>query len=169
MSGRLVYKTSAWPGKGVCLTDNKQVQTSCGYAVPYLALKTDPEDEMKQLPYLEDRQTLGHWANKQIDKDVMNDYRAGMNSRSLDGLPGLRVARRDKGEMLLLRDLEAQVKKRNGVQLVLVAFLSVVLTVATMYGLGLVKMPGAVVWFPYLQVFKNRWSLKVGGQYQKGM
>ena len=97
------------------------------------------------MPCLEDRQTLGHWANKQIDKNVMNDYRADMNARSLDGLPGLRVARRDKGEMLLLRDLEAQVKKRNGVQFLLVAFVAVLLTVATMHALGLVKMPGSVI------------------------
>jgi hypothetical protein len=46
--------------------DSQQVQTSCGYAVPYLALKADPTDSKKQIPHLEDRQTLGHWGQKQV-------------------------------------------------------------------------------------------------------
>lgn len=54
--------------------------------------------------YLEDRQTLGHWAGKQIDNGVMDEYRAKMNSRSKDGCAGLKVARRQKGEMVLLQD-----------------------------------------------------------------
>jgi hypothetical protein len=118
-----------------------QVQTSCGYAVPYLALKEDPEDKSKQVPYLEDRQTLGHWGSKQIAAGTMNEYRSKNNARSLDGLPGLRVARKDAGEHLMIRDVEAQVKKRNGVQLVFVALLSAVLTVVTLFMLDLTKLP----------------------------
>jgi hypothetical protein len=108
--------------------------------VPYLALKPDPEDKKKQIPYLEDRQTLGHWGKKQVTNGVMNDYRAKMNSRSLDGLPGLRVARKDIGESLWVRDVEAQVRKRNGIQLAVVALLSAVLTVVTMYFLGFTSL-----------------------------
>lgn len=117
------------------------MQTSCGYAVPYLTLKTDPEDKSKQIPWLEDRQTLGHWGKKQVSAGTMNDYRAKMNSRSLDGLPGLRRARKDHGEMLFLRDVEAQVRKRNGVQIALVALLSSLLTLMAMYMAGCATIP----------------------------
>ena len=109
--------------------------------MPYLALKPDPEDNSKQVPYLEDRETLGHWGGKQIAAGTMNEYRSKMNSRSLDGLPGLRVARKDAGEKLWLRDVEAQVRKRNGPQFVLVAILSALGTVMTMYILGLTTLP----------------------------
>ena len=109
--------------------------------MPYLALKPDPDDKKKQIAYLEDRQTLGHWGKKQVTNGVMNDYRAKMNSRSLDGLPGLRVARKDIGESLWVRDVEAQVRKRNGIQLAFVAVLSAVLTVLTMWVLGLASLP----------------------------
>jgi hypothetical protein len=111
--------------------------------VPLLKLKVDPEDPKKQMPFLEDRQTLGHWGQKQIDNGIMNDYRAKMNSRSLDGLPGLRVARKDIGERLWIRDVEAQIKKRNGLQLALVAVLSALLTLVTLYCMGCTAFPEA--------------------------
>lgn len=118
----------------------QQAQTSCGYAVPYLAVKPDPDNPSKHLPCLEDRHTLGHWAGKQVSAGVMDEYRAKTNARSLDGLPGLRVARRDAGERLWYGDVTAQVRKRNGVQLVLVAILSSVLTLLTLYMLGLTNI-----------------------------
>ena len=127
--------------RAVILLNVWKVQTSCGYAVPYLALKPDTEDQSKQIPYLEDRETLGHWGGKQIAAGVMNEYRSKMNSRSLDGLPGLRVARKDAGEKLWMRDVEAQVRKRNGLQVVLVAVLSALTTVLAMYILGLTTLP----------------------------
>ena len=127
--------------RAVILLDVWKVQTSCGYAVPYLKLKQDPQDSSKQIAFLEDRQTLGHWAGKQISAGTLNEYRSKTNNRSLDGLPGLRVARKDAGEMLLVGDLEAQVRKRNGVQLVLVAVLSAMLTLVSMYMLGITTLP----------------------------
>jgi hypothetical protein len=54
--------------------------------------------------YLEDRKTLGHWAGQQIEKGVMHEYRQKMNSRSLDGCAGLKVARRQRGEWMLVQD-----------------------------------------------------------------
>lgn len=108
--------------------------------MPYLSLKADPKDESKQVPYLEDRQTLGHWAGKQIENATMHEYRANWNRRSLDGLPGLRVARKDFGETLWLGDVGAQVRKRNGVLLVLVAVVSALSTVATLWFLQLLDL-----------------------------
>ena len=129
---------------------DEQAQTSCGYAVPYLATKEDPEDPAKQIPYLEDRHTLGHWADKQVAADTLHAYRSKMNSRSLDGLPGLRVARRMAGERLWYGDAQAVLKKNSAVHSGLVALLSVILTVLTMYMLGLTILPS-----PY----KSSWSI----------
>lgn len=109
--------------------------------MPYLALKEDPEDKAKQIPYLEDRQTLGHWGSKQIAAGTMHEYRSKWNSRSLDGLPGLCVARKDAGEHLWVRDVEAQIRKRNGAQLILVALLSALLTTLTLYMLNMTTLP----------------------------
>ena len=54
--------------------------------------------------YLEDRKTLGHWAGQRIEKGEMQEYRQKMNSRSLDGCAGLKVARRQRGEYMLLEE-----------------------------------------------------------------
>ena len=106
--------------------------------MPYLALKQDPEDAQKQIPYLEDRHTLGHWADKQVEADTIHEYRSRNNAYSLDGLPGLKVARRHRGERLWLSDLRAAMRQRNSaLHSALVAMVSAVLTVITMYMLGL--------------------------------
>ena len=55
---------------------------------------------------LDDRGTLGHWAGQTIEKGKMDEYRVKNNARSLDNLGGLRVARRNKGEIIWLADLQ---------------------------------------------------------------
>lgn len=78
----------------ILYTDSLQVQTSCGYGVPQLALTHDPEtDEVK--PYLKDRETMGYWAGKKVSAGQMRAYQQECNSSSLDGLPGLHSALRD--------------------------------------------------------------------------
>lgn len=81
------------------------VQTSCGYAVPLVSSTLDPAriDEGPRA-YLEDRKTLGHWASQRIEKGELHEYRQKMNSRSLDGCSGLKVARRQRGEYMLVED-----------------------------------------------------------------
>ena len=81
------------------------VQTSCGYAVPMVSSTLD-NSKIDEGPraYLEDRKTLGHWAGQQIEKGVMHEYRQKMNSRSLDGCAGLKVARQQRGEWMLIED-----------------------------------------------------------------
>jgi hypothetical protein len=76
-----------------------KVQTSCGYGVPVLV--TGGEDGGGGGAGLEDRETLGRWAEKKVGDGEMVEYRAEWNSASLDGLPGLRAARRAKGEKAL--------------------------------------------------------------------
>jgi len=86
------------------------VQTSCGYGVP---LFTDlPEEGTNGAKLrLQDRKTLGHWASQQVEKGVLDQYRAKNNARSLDGLGGMKVARRHRGEILLLGDVEIWFKR----------------------------------------------------------
>lgn len=57
---------------------------------------------------------MGHWAKKQVDKNAMHAYQQNNNSNSLDGLTGLRSARRDRGERLWLTDIKAWVRKVSG-------------------------------------------------------
>jgi hypothetical protein len=108
--------------------------------VPYLATRLDPGASEKHIACLEDRHTLGHWAGKRITAGELDDYRAKMNVRSLDSLPGLRVARRDAGERLWYGDIRAAVQKRNAIQLILVAALSSILTAVSMYMLDLTRV-----------------------------
>lgn len=74
-----------------------QVQTSCGFGVPQLALAVDPETHEPK-PYLKDRETLGHFASKVVEKGQLRSYQQEWNARSLDGLPGLWSAVRDSGQ-----------------------------------------------------------------------
>lgn len=50
---------------------------------------------------MNDRDTLSKWAEKRIQKGELESYQAEWNSDSLDGLPGMRIARKKKGENLL--------------------------------------------------------------------
>ena len=56
---------------------------------------------------LEDRETLGHWASKKVEKDELRAYRAIWNLDSLDGLPGLRSAMRDSGRSFWVMEMKA--------------------------------------------------------------
>ena len=60
------------------------------------------------------RPTLAAWGVKTAKKDDgrgIQNYRVKNNVRSLDGLPGLRAARRDHGEVLLLGDMGARARR----------------------------------------------------------
>ena len=54
-----------------------------------------------------DRPTMASFSRKIEAKGQLRGYQAGFNSKSLDGLPGLRVARRDQGERLWLTDAKS--------------------------------------------------------------
>jgi hypothetical protein len=114
-----------------------KVQTSCGFGVPLLAMRPDSKDPSKQEPYFHDRDTLGHWAGKQISAGTIHEYQAKNNNSSLDGLPGLRAARRDKGERLWYRDMKIKLRRNSTWQMVVVALLSSLMTIFSMQILGL--------------------------------
>ena len=105
--------------RAVVVGDIFKTQTSCGFGVPLLlqpsrtrtrTLTPPPEDELGEAG-LGNRDTLNKWADAKVENGQIDEYRAEWNSRSLDGLPGLRSARRSKREWLLLGDVVAYVKK----------------------------------------------------------
>lgn len=106
-----------------------QVQTSCGFGVPKLVKITNPtsDDEEKGVVCeygFEDRETIGHWAKKKMDKNGLFEYRQNNNYDSLDGLTGLKSARRDRGEQILVGDFKAWTRKVWGQKdAILVGFL----------------------------------------------
>jgi hypothetical protein len=81
------------------------VQTSCGFAVPVIQERINLDDlKLGPKAYMKDRGTLGHFARKTVDQGLMEWYQQQANMRSLDGLGGLRAARRGKGENVHLQD-----------------------------------------------------------------
>lgn len=93
--------------RAIILLDVWKVQTSCGYGVPLIkAGELDIEKGREEEAFI-DRETLGHWAGKQVERNEMGGYQVRNNKRSLDGLPGLKSARRDGGEMMRVEDVKA--------------------------------------------------------------
>ncbi|KAI1496225.1 hypothetical protein F5X99DRAFT_401119 [Biscogniauxia marginata] len=102
--------------RAVILLDIWKVQTSCGYAVPILrtanstAEKDDADIENNHSSAtdnresFEERHTLEKWLVSKADKKALQGYQVKLNSRSLDGLLGLRVARKMGGEWILTEE-----------------------------------------------------------------
>ena len=89
--------------RAVIVLDVWKVQTSCGYGVPV----------MEEGGFV-DRKTLGEWGRKTVEKGKMEAYRVQWNSRSLDGLLGLRTARREGREWWGVPEVGAFVKRVLG-------------------------------------------------------
>jgi hypothetical protein len=98
--------------RAVILLDIWKVQTSCGYGVPQVP-KAATALEQDGFINMDIRRTLQGWNASQIDKNQMAEYQVKNNSRSLDNLPGLRSARRKKGEWMVIGDLIARLQQRE--------------------------------------------------------
>lgn len=98
------------------------MQTSCGYGVPFFDDREHQSHtienanaqigEDRQLDAIpckcfEDRHALEQWLVNKVNKKALDDYQTKLNSRSLDGLLGLRMARKMRGEWLLAEDIVA--------------------------------------------------------------
>jgi len=118
--GNIVESTRA-----VIVIDVWKVQTSCGYGVPRIRsanrssgdvmekeITIDPESALPMMfdEDWDDRATLGNWSKKTIRANKITDYRKQWNSFSLDGIPGMKMARRDKGHWILLDRMRANVR-----------------------------------------------------------
>jgi len=88
--------------RSVIVLDVWKAQTSCGYGVPIQAGSVTEERAKVLTKFAEgwlDRDTLPGWGKKMDDKGVMQ-YWEKNNFRSLDGLPGLKAARKARGEII---------------------------------------------------------------------
>lgn len=94
------------PGaRSIILLDIWKVQTSCGFAVPQFSKdipKSADSENDPPLIELSNRYTLNNFATKTDAAGQLEAYRGRNNARSLDGLPGLTVARRYNGEKIWL-------------------------------------------------------------------
>ena len=93
------------------LIQSTQVQTSCGYGVPFLITEEKPGSAGELNLAMKDRETLGHWVSKKIEKNKLHAYQAEWNANSLDGLTGLCAARRDAGERLWVTETMAYIRR----------------------------------------------------------
>ena len=81
-----------------------EVQTSCGFAVPifgYAELELVPrtlESDHWKLGSIFTIVYLDAWASKMPEKNALLCYQVDMNFNSLDGLAGVRSARRTQGQ-----------------------------------------------------------------------
>ena len=132
------------------------VQTSCGYGVPKVRRSIGPtttpstledgtaavekpcdDDEIDEVEKqrrdigvagFEERPTLQSRNNIREREGTAHAYQAEMNACSLDGLPGLRAARREAGHRLWLGDAKAYLRKVGAqTQGMAVGFLAAVL------------------------------------------
>lgn len=62
-----------------------------------------------ELSVFEERPTLDYYWKKRVDNNTVNTYQVETNRTSIDGLPGLKAARRDAGETLWIADARAEV------------------------------------------------------------
>lgn len=76
--------------------------------------KEDPRTaKLTELSVFEERPSMDQWAAQKTTNNSMLQYQRDNNSRSIDGLPGLRAARRDAGEQgkLWWGDVKARVRR----------------------------------------------------------
>ncbi|KAL8994358.1 MAG: hypothetical protein Q9169_005645 [Polycauliona sp. 2 TL-2023] len=112
---RAVVRLRVWKRMLINGAGAQQVQTSCGFGVPYLPspsyedVKAIENGEKKYLG-LADRKTMGHWASKQVDAGTLKEYQQKNNAFSLDGLPGFRAAIRDSGRSVWWAKVSAWVR-----------------------------------------------------------
>lgn len=97
--------------RAIILLNVFKVQTSCGFGVPRHAKVRVDGDEEKWVAGFEDRETIGHWASKRVAANTLHEYQKEWNYDSLDGLTGLKAARRARGEILWVADLQASFRR----------------------------------------------------------
>lgn len=132
-------KREAFDGaRAVILCDIWQAQTSCGFGVPRVkkglySLDGDRDDtgnpgvaravedilregfqdgeKLSELSVFEQRPNLDNYAATQSQNNKTLSYQITNNCSSLDGLPGLRAARREAGQRLWVGDLKARIQR----------------------------------------------------------
>ena len=94
--------------RAVIVLDVWKVQTSCGWGVPQMSIAPEDGEAGGQL---KDRPTMNSFLTKWKAKGKLQEYQTQFNGKSLDGLPGLKVCRRDNGERLWAGDAKAWARR----------------------------------------------------------
>ncbi|KAH6885808.1 hypothetical protein B0T10DRAFT_84953 [Thelonectria olida] len=151
-------KRSAFDGaRAVVVADVFEVQTSCGFGVPRVKkgiyspeeapekaietlLQEGVNGKVDELAVFEARPTMDAWIRKRVENKTVQEYHNQTNVFSMDGLPGLKAARRGVGETLWVGDAKARAKRVLGQSeaILLGVLIGVVLmySYAVMIGLG---------------------------------
>ncbi|KAJ3470270.1 hypothetical protein MRS44_000369 [Fusarium solani] len=102
-------KRSAFDGaRAVIVADVFEVQTSCGFEQ---VLPEGVDGKVDELAVFEERPTMDAWLKKRVDSNTLQEYHNETNVLSMDGLPGLKAARRGVGERLWWTDAKAHAKR----------------------------------------------------------
>lgn len=122
-------KRTAFDGaRAVVLANVFEVQTSCGFGVPRIKkaiyasddtpvksveeiLQEGVDGKVDELAVFEERPTMDMWIKKRVENNTVQEYHNETNVESMDGLPGLKAARRAVGENLWVGDAKTRVKK----------------------------------------------------------
>jgi len=124
-------KREAFDGaRAVIVCDIWEAQTSCGYGVPRVKKGLyAPDDEegatiedilhaghgdtekLSELAVFEERPTMDKWNETKVANGKLFEYHRETNVYSMDGLPGLRTARRDVGQRMFLVDAQAWARR----------------------------------------------------------
>lgn len=123
-------KREAFDGaRAVIVADIWQVQTSCGFGVPRVkkgiyapnmeappmsveeVLRQGCNEKIDELAIFEERPNMDSYAAGQVQKNIVLDYHNMNNLTSLDGLPGLKTARRNVGQTLWVTNVRARAKR----------------------------------------------------------
>ncbi|KAL0941138.1 pyridoxamine phosphate oxidase family protein [Colletotrichum truncatum] len=110
--------------RAVVLGEVWEVQTSCGFGVPMVRKELYAPDVASQdgtlekaegqgtpadeLSVFEERPTLDNYWKKRADNNTIHKYQLETNLTSLDGLPGLKAARKAAGEVFWLTDAKVR-------------------------------------------------------------
>ncbi|KAL5619409.1 hypothetical protein FOVSG1_001631 [Fusarium oxysporum f. sp. vasinfectum] len=124
-------KRSTFDGaRAIILADVFEAQTSCGFGVPRVkrgiyapdetseknlsleqVLREGVDGKVNELAVFEERPTMDMWVAKRVENNTLLEYHKETNVLSMDGLPGLRAARRSVGETLWFTDAKAHARK----------------------------------------------------------
>lgn len=81
---------------------------------------------------------MGHWAGRKVETNTLTKWWIDYNSDSIDGLPGMRVSRRLRGDSLLLGDMKFWFSKhRCQTEMIVSALLASLFTVLALQFAGL--------------------------------
>lgn len=89
----------------------KKVQTSCGFSMLPGVEEGDATAFVDHDDEKDGRETLEAWAAKKIERREMMDFQKLNNTRSLDGLPGLKSARLAQDQNFAIEDTKVWFKR----------------------------------------------------------